>query len=85
MKTKVIKIGNSRGIKIPKPFLEQSGIENEVELEVKGNSIIIKPFPEIRKDWDAAFQKMSENKNDLLFDRDALSNQSSWDDEEWTW
>ena len=34
MKTKLIRIGNSKGIRIPKPILEQTGISDEVEMEV---------------------------------------------------
>ena len=85
MITKVVKIGNSRGIRIPKSFIDQSGIKNEVELEVKYDRIIIKSLSEVRKNWEAAFQKMSDNNDDILLDQDSLSNQSSWDNEEWTW
>lgn len=85
MITKVIKIGNSRGIRIPKSIIDQSGINNTVELEVKDDRIIIKPLSEIRKNWGVAFQKMGEDKDDNLLDKDKLLQQSSWDDEEWTW
>ncbi|VAX27518.1 hypothetical protein MNBD_IGNAVI01-1401 [hydrothermal vent metagenome] len=82
---KVVKIGNSRGIRIPKSIIDQSGIKNIVELEVKNDRIIIKPISEVRKNWDLAFQKMNENNEDVLLDQDLLINQSSWDNEEWTW
>jgi len=85
MITKIVKIGNSRGIRIPKSFIEQSGIKNEVELEVKDDRIIIKSLSGVRKNWDLAFQKMSGNRDDILLDQDSLSNQSSWDNDEWTW
>jgi antitoxin MazE len=85
MITKVIKIGNSRGIRIPKSIIEQSGIKNEVELKVKDDKIIIKSLSEKRKDWDLVFKKMSKNKDDILLDENSLLQQSSWDDEEWTW
>ena len=85
MITKVVKIGNSRGIRIPKSFIEQSGIKNEVELEVKDDRIIIRTLSGVRKNWDLAFQKMSRNNDDILLDQDSFSNQSSWDNEEWTW
>ncbi len=85
MITKVIKIGNSRGIRIPKSIIDQSGIKTEVELEVKDNKIIIKSLSDVRKNWDLAFQKMAENKDDQLLDENSLLNQSTWDDEEWTW
>ncbi len=85
MITKIVKIGNSRGIRIPKSIIEQSGIKSEVELEVKENKIIIKSLSEIRNNWNSAFQKMSKNNDDLLLDENILTDQSSWDNEEWTW
>jgi len=85
MITKVVKIGNSRGIRIPKSIIDQSGIKNEVELEVKDDKIIIKSLSEIRKNWNLAFQKMSKSNDDLLLDENTLTDQSSWDNKEWTW
>jgi len=85
MITKIVRIGNSRGIRIPKSFIEQSGIKNEVELELKDDKIIIKSLSGVRKNWDLAFQRMSENNDDILLDQESVIKQSSWDNEEWTW
>jgi len=85
MKTKVIKIGNSKGIRIPRHMLEQSGLKSEVEIEVKDKTIVLKPTTKIREDWDNAFQKMSENKDDILLDEEYLNNSTSWENEEWEW
>jgi antitoxin MazE len=85
MKTKVIKIGNSKGIRIPRHMLEQSGLKSEVEIEVKDKTIVLKPTTKIREDWDNAFQKMSENKDDILLDEEYLKNSTSWENEEWEW
>jgi antitoxin MazE len=41
VKTRIIRIGNSRGVRIPKVLLDQSGISGEVELEVVQNGIVI--------------------------------------------
>lgn len=43
MKAAIIKIGNSKGIRIPKTFLEESGLGERVVLRLKGNSIVISP------------------------------------------
>ncbi len=85
MKTKVIKIGNSKGIRIPRHMLEQSGLKSEVEIEVKDKTIILKSTSKIRDDWESAFQKMSENNDDVLMDKEYLENTISWDNEEWEW
>jgi antitoxin component of MazEF toxin-antitoxin module len=45
MKAKVINIGNSRGVRIPKPLLEESGLGTEVELEVRKGEIRIRSAP----------------------------------------
>ncbi|MBL7128469.1 MAG: AbrB/MazE/SpoVT family DNA-binding domain-containing protein [Ignavibacteria bacterium] len=85
MKTKVVKIGNSRGVRIPKSFIDQSGLSDEVELELKDDSIIIKPISSSRENWDYLFKKMSQNNDDVLFDSDSLSKQTTWDKEDWEW
>ncbi len=85
MKTKVIKIGNSKGIRIPKSIIAQANIGNEVELEVQDDKIVIKSISSKRKNWDKYFRKMAQNKDDILLDSDILSEQTAWDKEEWTW
>lgn len=85
MKTKVIKIGNSRGIRLPKVILHQIGINDEVDLEVDRDRIILKPILHQRSGWREAFQKMASNFDDRLLDGEETIFQSSWDDDEWTW
>jgi len=86
MRTKVIKIGNSRGIRIPKSIIEQSGLNDEVELEVRNDQIIIKSIStNNRENWDILFKKMARNKDDILLDTDTLTEQTIWDKDEWDW
>jgi len=85
MITRIVKIGNSQGIRIPKILLEQSGLQDEVELEVKNNQLIIRQKRNIRQDWENAFRLMAAKSDDQLLDRDSILNQSSWDNEEWEW
>ena len=85
MITKIVKIGNSRGIRIPKSLIEQSGISEDVELELGDGKIVIKSLSTIRNGWNEAFRKMSQNNDDILLDEESLGNQSSFDNEEWTW
>ncbi|MFQ5675026.1 MAG: AbrB/MazE/SpoVT family DNA-binding domain-containing protein [bacterium] len=85
MKTRIVQIGNSQGIRIPKVMLDQSGLGDEVELKVSKEQIIISPIRKPRQGWEAAFGKMVELEEDRLLDEDELSHQSSWDDEDWVW
>jgi len=82
MKTALVRIGNSRGIRLPKPILEQCGIEDEVELEIENDRLIIRPARQPRFGWDSAFAEMSRRGDDSLLDEETLS---SWDKNEWGW
>lgn len=85
MKTKVIKIGNSQGVRLPKVLLCQIGVDKEVDLEVEKDRIVIKPIRSRRSGWREAFEKMAISKDDTLLDNDAALNQSEWDNTEWEW
>jgi antitoxin MazE len=86
MKIKVVKIGNSRGVRIPKILLRQTGIDEEVNLEVKNNQIILKPiYRPARFGWNADFAKMAEAGDDKLIDKENPVVQSSFDDTDWEW
>jgi antitoxin MazE len=84
MRARVIKIGNSQGLRIPKPILEQTGILDDVEIEVEKNMIIIRPVKNTREGWDEAFKMMREQGDDeSIIDDKNLTH--SWDEEEWQW
>lgn len=82
MKTSIIKIGNSQGIRIPKPILDQCGFDKEVVLEVINQELILKAPKMARKGWEASFRKMAENGDDQLFDSPIST---EWDEAEWEW
>lgn len=82
IRTRIVKIGNSQGIRIPKILLEQSGIQSEVEIEVQGNFLKIRSAPLIRQGWDAAFAQMAEHHDDVLLDAGTAT---AWEQEEWIW
>lgn len=81
MKASIIKIGNSQGLRIPKPILEQCGFTHEVELEVHEKELIIRPVSHPRQNWDKAFKAMAWNGDDTLIE----SPGSKWDRDEWEW
>ncbi len=84
MRARIVKIGNSQGIRIPKPLLEQTGIMDDVELEVDKNQIIIRPVSNPRAGWDSAFKTMAKSGDDVIIDEiDMISH--SWDEAEWQW
>jgi antitoxin MazE len=84
MKTRIVRIGNSQGIRIPKPLLEQTGLSGEVEITVQDNSLIIQRIRQPRAGWAAAFKQMAERCDDALLD-DAPPSLTRWDEDEWEW
>ena len=84
MKTALIKIGNSRGIRIPKEFLEQCQLYETVELELCADHLIIRAATPPRNGWEDAFRDMRENGDDTLLDEVSHS-VTKWDDTEWEW
>ena len=85
MKTNLIKIGNSLGIRIPKPFLKDLGIFDTVEIIVKNKLLIIRPFPKKpREGWEESFQEMALNQDDIIPDS-LLNISNKFDEEEWEW
>ena len=84
MNATIVKIGNSRGIRIPKPVFEQCGFEDEVEMEVHNHELVIRSAHQPREGWDESFRTMAKRGDDTLLDRVAESG-PTWDKEEWEW
>ena len=84
MKVHIVKMGNSRGVRIPKALLEQTGLEGEVEITVRKDSLVIRPVARPRAGWDAAFAEMARRGDDRLVAGDVAADHS-FDQEEWEW
>ena len=82
MRVSIIKIGNSQGVRIPKPILEQCRFNDEVELEVHNHEIVIRSIEHPRQNWENAFRGMAANGDDQMLDS---ASTSKWDEEEWEW
>lgn len=82
MKSQIIQIGNSQGIRLPKVLLEDSGIIGEVELELHADGILIRNAQLPRAGWDEAFKEMAENENDEM---DEDNPPTAFEKKEWQW
>ena len=80
MKTRLIRIGTSKGIRIPKVLIEQAGLKDEVEITLKGNSLVIRSASKARAGWATAFEEMSRLVDDTLLDGDVTN---EFDRTEW--
>jgi antitoxin MazE len=84
VQSRLVKIGNSQGLRLSKVILEQSGISEEVEIEVQADGLFIRPknVPQVRSGWARAFAEMSAQGDDRLLDDVVLTD---WDESEWQW
>ena len=82
LRTHIIRIGNSRGIRIPKACLEQLGECEEVELVAEPGSLVIRPATRPRQDWEEQFRAMATRGDGRLLDEHVATR---WDETEWEW
>ncbi|MCK5242026.1 AbrB/MazE/SpoVT family DNA-binding domain-containing protein [bacterium] len=78
MQLNIVQIGNSKGIRLPKSLMQQCHIKDSVNIEVKGNEIILRPIlQKPRKGWAKMFSK---EKSELVFDDNI-----DLDNKDWKW
>ena len=82
IRTRLIKIGNSQGIRIPKALIEQVGLGQDVEVEAQDGQLVIRPVRHPRAGWDAEFRAMAARGDDRLLDAETPT---QWDETEWHW
>jgi len=80
VRARIVRIGNSRGLRIPKQLLDQTGLGDEVELEVQRDQIVIRAARRPRAGWDEQFRAMAERGDDRLLDDEPIPTQ--WDETE---
>jgi antitoxin MazE len=83
VRTRLIKIGNSQHLQIPKTILEQLNWGDEVELEVQENQLVIRPLVAPRFQWEEQLQAMTAHGDDQMLDE--IPSLTAWDEEEWEW
>jgi antitoxin MazE len=81
-KTRIVRIGNSRGIRVPRALLEQAELPEEVELQAQPGRLIVRAARRPRAGWAAAARAMRERGHDQLLD---APTPTRFDREEWTW
>ena len=80
MEISVIKIGNSKGIRLSKMLLDKYNIQDTVEVILEKGQIVIKPLSKPRKGWEKAFKRMAKNGDDRLLINDVFEDENL---EEW--
>lgn len=84
MRARIVKIGNSQGIRIPKPLIQQTGLTGDVEISVEENRLVIGPATRPRSGWAEAFKTMAQVGDDKLVDGE-VALPTRWEEDEWEW
>ena len=82
IRTKLVPIGNSRGIRLPAALLATIGATTELDLDLVDGTLVLRPVRAVREGWEQAFAEMAETGEDQLLD-DYFPN--SFDESEWQW
>ena len=82
MKTRLVRIGNSRGVRLPKAIIAQAGLTDEVELGVRDGAIVITRVTSARSGWADAARQVHQRDEDLLIDPPI---HTFFDEKEWKW
>jgi antitoxin MazE len=81
-KTRIVQIGNSRGIRVPRALLEQAELGDEVELQAEPGRLIVRAARRARSGWGEAARAMRARGHDRLTEAPTLT---QFDRDEWTW
>lgn len=81
-KTRIIRIGNSRGIRVPKVLLDEAGLPEEVELRAEPGRLVVSAATRPRAGWAAKARAMHEREDDALLDS---TTSTKFDETDWRW
>jgi antitoxin MazE len=82
MKARLVRIGNSRGVRLPKAIIAQAGLTDEVDLDVRDGAVIIARASTARSGWANAARQMRQFDEDRLLD---APTPTRFDEKEWQW
>ncbi len=82
VRARLIDIGNSRGVRIPKNLIEQAGLDEDIEMYVQGRQLVLHSPVSPREGWDEAFHRMAQRGEDRLLDE---PQPTDWEAREWKW
>ena len=86
MRQRIVRIGNSRGVRLPASMLAEAQLAegDEVEVSAEIGQIMLRRTKRPREGWGERFAEMAKYEDDRLVDGDQLS-ASTWDATEWEW
>ncbi len=83
MKAKLVRIGNSKGVRLPASVIKACGFGDELDMRVENGVVVLAPARGVREGWSDAFEKMAAAGDDAPILPDTLEN--DFDAEDWRW
>lgn len=83
MKVNLIRIGNSKGVRLPASVIKECGFGDTVDLRVEDGAVVLAPAAAAREGWDEAFRRMAAAGDDAPLLPEGAG--TAFDSEEWTW
>ena len=81
-KTRIVRIGNSRGIRVPKVLLEEAGLPEEVELRAEPGRLVVSAATRPRAGWATKARSMHQRGHDAPLDP---GTPTAFDETDWRW
>ena len=81
MKAQLVRIGNSRGVRLPKTLIDQVGLTDEIDLRVENHCVVIASARSPRRGWAEAARRLHTESKGMLDGHTA----TRFDEEEWHW
>ena len=78
MELSIIRIGNSKGIRLSKSILERYNLQDKVEVILEKGRIILKPVPNTRQGWGDVFREMHDKQEDTMLIPDVFEEEEEW-------
>jgi antitoxin MazE len=82
MKARIVRIGNSQGVRLPKPLIAEAGLSEQVEIRARNGAIVISPAGRPRAGWADAAKRACVRDEDRMLDAPTTTH---FDDDEWKW
>jgi len=82
IKSRLVRIGNSRGVRIPKVWVEQLKLGDALEMTIQADRLVIHSARRPRQGWEEQFRAMHESGDDCLMEEFPAA---TWDEDEWEW
>jgi antitoxin MazE len=82
VKTRIVRIGNSQGFRVPRALLEQAQLPEEVELSAQPGRLVVRAARRPRAGWAEAARAMHERGHDRLVEAPVAT---QFDRQDWTW